>query len=120
MAIKARRTQRIRGVSGAIGWRNDSHRQLGVQSLGYNVGEKKYSGVWIDSFMNYRWELGGAVDEASKELTLTTRGPGPTGDTMAFRERYQFDSADSITIIGEMQRGEQWVSFSTTHLTRKK
>jgi hypothetical protein len=91
-----------------------------VQSLGYNVGEKKYSGIWIDSFMNYRWELGGAVDEASKELTLTTRGPGPTGDTMAFRERYRFDSADSITIIGEMQRGEQWVSFSTTHLTRKK
>jgi len=91
-----------------------------VQSLGYDVGEKKHSGTWIDSFMNYRWELSGTVDQDSGELTLTTSGPGPTGGTMTFRERYQFHSADSITIIGQMQRGEQWVSFSTTHLTRKK
>jgi len=91
-----------------------------VQSLGFDVAKKEYSGTWIDSFMNYRWELSGTVDQDNGELTLATSGPGPTGGTMKFRERYQFHSEDSITIIGQMHRGEQWISLSTTHLTRKK
>jgi hypothetical protein len=90
------------------------------QSLGYNIKQKKYTGCWIDSTMSYRWELSGAVDEKSKELTITASGPGPTGGTCTFRERYQFNSADSITIIGEMQKGEKWVAFLTTRLTRKR
>jgi hypothetical protein len=90
-----------------------------IQSLGYDIKQKKYTGCWIDSTMSYRWELSGAVDEKSKELTITASGPGPTGGTMTFRERYQFDSADSITIIGEMRQGEKWVTFMTTRLTRK-
>jgi hypothetical protein len=51
---------------------------------------------------------------------MTTSGPAPTGGTATFRERYQFNSADSITIIGEMQRGEDWIAFTSTRLTRKR
>ncbi len=91
-----------------------------IQSLGYDMKQKKYTGCWIDSSMSYRWELSGAVDAQSKELTITASGPGPTGGTMTFRERYQFHSADSITITGEMQKGEKWVPFITTRLTRKR
>ncbi len=91
-----------------------------VQSLGYNIKQKKYTGCWIDSTMSYRWELSGAVDEKSKELVITASGPGPTGGTMTFRERYQFNSADSITVIGEMQQREKWVKFMTTSLARKR
>src|SRR6516162_4928546 len=91
-----------------------------VQSLGYNIKQKKYTGCWIDSTMIYRWELSGSVDEKSQELTITASGPGPTGGTETFRERYQFNSADSITIIAEMQQGEKWVAFLTTRLTRKR
>jgi uncharacterized protein (TIGR03067 family) len=91
-----------------------------VQSLGYNIKQKKYPGDWIDSSMSYRWELSGTVDEKSKELTITANGPGHTGGTCTFRERYQFNSADSMTIIGEMQQGEKWVAFLTTRLTRKR
>jgi uncharacterized protein (TIGR03067 family) len=91
-----------------------------VQSLGYNTMQKKYSGCWIDSTMSYRWELSGTVDEKSQELTITASGPGPTGGTCTFRERYQFNSADSITIVGEMRQGEKWVAFLTTRLTRKR
>ena len=91
-----------------------------IQLLGYDVGNKKYSGTWIDSFMSFRWELTGTLDEKTEELTFTTSGPGQTGGKRSFRERYQFHTADSISIIGEMQRGEQWVSFSTTRLARKK
>ena len=90
------------------------------QLIGYDIKQKKYTGSWIDSTMSYRWELGGGVDEKSQHLTLTTSGPGPTGGTRTFRERYQFDSADSITIIGEMRKGETWSPFITTRLTRKR
>jgi hypothetical protein len=90
------------------------------QSLGYDIKQKKYTGHWIDSSMSYRWELGGAVDEKSQELTISTSGPSPGGGTCTFRERYQFKAKDSITIIGEMQQGGQWVPFITTQLTRKK
>ena len=91
-----------------------------IQSLGYNIKQKKYTGCWIDSTMSYRWELSGAVGEKSQELTITATGPGPTGGTATFRERYQFNSADSITIIAEMRKGEKWVTFMTTRLTRKR
>jgi uncharacterized protein (TIGR03067 family) len=90
------------------------------QSLGYNIKEKKYTGSWIDSTMSYRWELSGTVDVKSQELTIMATGPGPSGGTATFRERYQFDSADSITIIGEMRQGEKWVPFTTTRLARKR
>lgn len=90
------------------------------QSLGYDIKQQKYTGCWIDSTMSYRWELNGTLDEKSDEFIVTSSGPGPTGGTATFRERYQFDSADSITIVGEMQQGEEWVAFVTTNLTRKR
>ena len=91
------------------------------QSLGYDIKQKKYTGSWIDSSMSYRWDLSGTVDEKSQELTITTSGPSSTGSgTCTFRERYQFESKDSITIIGEMRKGEKWVPFITTRLTRKR
>lgn len=90
------------------------------QSLGYDVKQKQYTGSWIDSTMSYRWPLSGAVDEKSKELIISASGPGPTGGTMTFRERYQFNSPESITIIGEMKQGEKWTPFITTRLTRKR
>jgi hypothetical protein len=91
-----------------------------VQSLGYDIEQQKYTGDWIDSFMSFRWPLAGSVDAERQELTITTSGPAPTGGTATFRERYQFNSADSITITGEMRRGEAWVPFTTTLLTRKR
>lgn len=89
------------------------------QSLGYDIQKNEYTGSWGDSIMSFRWELSGKVDEESEELIVMTSGPGPTGGIARFRERYQFDSADSITIIGQMQQGEEWATISTTRLTRK-
>jgi hypothetical protein len=91
-----------------------------VQSLGYDIEQRKYTGSWIDSFISFRWQLEGDVDGDRQELTLTTSGPAPTGAAAYFRERYQFDSADSITIIGEMQHGENWVAISQTRLARQR
>ena len=91
-----------------------------VQTLGYDIDRKAYSGYWIDSFISFCWELRGTVDEQSRELSISTRGPAPTGGSTNFRERYQFNSPDSITIIGEMQQDEKWIPLSTTRLTRKR
>jgi hypothetical protein len=88
------------------------------QSLGFDIEQKRYSGQWIDSFISFRWDLHGSVEEESQELVLTTSGPAPGGGTAMFRERYQFDSPDSITIFGEIHRREGWVAISATRLTR--
>jgi uncharacterized membrane protein len=89
------------------------------QTLGYDIEKQQYTGHWTDSFMSFRWELSGSVDEGSQEFTLTTSGPAPTGGTTTFRERYELHSADSITIHGEMQRGGSWLPLSTTLLRRE-
>jgi hypothetical protein len=89
-----------------------------LQSLGFDIERRQYWGQWIDSFIGFRWDLSGLVDEESQELVLTTSGPAPRGGTAMFRERYQFDSADSITIYGEIQQRERWVALSATRLTR--
>jgi hypothetical protein len=90
-----------------------------VQTIGFDVDKSAYTGTWVDSIMSYQWPLTGRYDNDSKEFLLQSSGPGPSGGTMTFRERYQFESSDSITIIAEMQSGEKWTQFMTTKLTRK-
>ncbi len=90
-----------------------------VQTLGYDLDQKAYRGLWIDNSMNYQWQLEGALDPETKEFVLEASGPGPDGGTGKFRERYQFPSADSIVIVAEMMQGDDWVAFMTTRLTRK-
>src|SRR5262245_6640683 len=90
-----------------------------VQTLGYDVDKKAYSGLWIDNTMSYQWQLHGSWEADSKELVIAASGPSPTGGTCKFRERYQFKSADSITVVGEMWQKEKWVPFLTTQLTRQ-
>jgi hypothetical protein len=90
-----------------------------VQTLGYDVDKKAYSGLWIDNTMSYQWQLQGSWEADRKELVITASGPGPTGGICRFRERYQFKSADSITVVAEMMQKEKWVKFITTQLTRK-
>ena len=87
--------------------------------LGYDIEEGKYTGVWVDSIISYRWELVGGVDEESDELVLSTAGPGPAGGTAEFRERYQFHSSSAITIVGEMYHDDEWVNIVNTELTRQ-
>lgn len=103
-------------------WSGDVHgaEYKAIQSLGYDIEQKNYTGCWVDSTMSYRWELNGTVDEKSQEFIVTASGPGPGGGTATFRERYQFNSVDSITIVGEMRQGEKWVAFVTTRLSRKR
>lgn len=91
-----------------------------VQTLGFDVDKSAYVGTWVDSIMSYQWQLTGSYARDSKELVVQAAGPGPGGGTKKYRERYQFDSAGSITIVAQMLNGEKWITFMTTRLTRKK
>ncbi len=91
-----------------------------VQTLGFDVDKSVYKGAWVDSVMSYQWPLTGKYDNESKEFIVQSSGPSPNGSTMTFRERYQFVSNDSITIIAEMLSGEKWSKFMTTTLNRNK
>jgi len=90
-----------------------------VQTLGYDVDQEEYSGFWIDSIMSYQWQLSGSLKAKGNELVIAASGPSPTGGTTKFRERYRFNSTDSITVVAEMWQDEKWVTFMTTELTRK-
>jgi len=91
-----------------------------VQTLGYGVDQEEYSGFWIDSIMSYQWQLSGSFEANGNELVIAASGPSPTGGTTKFRERYRFNSTDSITVVAEMLQDEKWITFMTTELTRKK
>jgi hypothetical protein len=90
-----------------------------VQTLGYDVDKEEYSGSWVDSIMSYRWQFNGSLESEGNELVIVASGPGPGGGTTTFRERYQFNSANSITVVAEILQDEQWVTFMSTQLTRK-
>ncbi len=91
-----------------------------VQVLGYDIDQAQYTGSWVDSFMSYRWELGGTFDKDRDELILEASGPSPSGFEGRFRERYRFESADSIRIVGEVERDGEWAGLTNTHLTRRR
>lgn len=91
-----------------------------VQTLGYDVDKSVYAGTWVDSIMSYQWQLNGSYESDNKEFVVQATGPSPSGGTKKYRERYQFDSTDSISIVAQMLDGEKWVTFMTTRLTRKK
>ncbi len=88
------------------------------QTLGFDVDTGEYAGSWVDSLMNYRWHFNGSLEAEGNELVIEASGPGPDGEAARFRERYRFNSADSVTVVGEMLQDETWVPFMTTELTR--
>jgi hypothetical protein len=83
-------------ISEPAGWTDDDY--AAVQTLGYDVNKKAYSGLWIDNTMSYQWQLHGSLEADSKELVISASGPGPSGGTCKFRERY---SPDSITVTSD-------------------
>ena len=87
-----------------------------LQTLGYDMELEKWSGSWVDTLMNYRWNFLGNLEE--DDLIFIATGPGPTGGEATFRERFCFHSTDHITIKAEMEQDGVWSPFMTTKLFR--
>ena len=103
-------------------WKGDAYgdQYNAVQTIGFDTSKKKYTGTWVDSIMSHLWQFDGSLDESGKMMTLVAQGPSPDGETTTFRERYQFNSPDSITVFAETLMDDgKWVRFITTKLTRK-
>jgi hypothetical protein len=94
-----------------------------IQTLGYDVQNKKYIGTWVDSMLNYLWKYEGSVDKTGKILTLETEGPNfmADGKTAKFRDSYEFKSVDQIAMSSSMQGEDgKWITFMTGTARRKR
>ncbi len=52
----------------------------GRASLGYDMAKKKYVGTWFDTMSPYMSFMEGTYDEATKTMTMMTKGTGPDGN----------------------------------------
>lgn len=90
-----------------------------LQTLGFDIDKKRYAGQWIDSQVNYQWDLKGRFDQQTNQLVLEASGPGPFGITK-YREIHRYLANGRIEITGQMYQDEAWESFMITVLERKK
>lgn len=96
---------------------------IGVQTIGYHEGKKKYVGTWIDSMMNHMWKYEGTVDPAGKKLSLLAEGPNmqKPGTTAMYRDSYELKSANHIIATSEVKHEDgEWFTFMTGELKRVK
>jgi hypothetical protein len=96
---------------------------VGIQTIGYDPGKKRYVGTWVDSMVNYLWQYEGTVDETGKVLTLDAEGPNfmADGKLAKFRDIYAFKSADEMAISSQMLgKDGKWVTFMSGTAKRAK
>lgn len=96
---------------------------LGIQTIGYDEGKKKYVGTWVDSATAFMWKYEGSVDSTGKVLTLGADGPNFTdaGKLTKFEDVYEFKSADEILMTSRMLDSKgNWVTFMSGSAKRVK
>lgn len=104
-------------------WNNemDGASVIGIQTIGYDPGKKKYVGTWVDNMMGHMWKYDGTVVDGNK-LILEAKGPNfaaPEKEAL-FRDSYEFVSKDEIRVTSEMQAEDgKWVTFMTGTAKRK-
>ncbi len=85
-----------------------------LQTIGYDPGQQRYVGTWIDSVMGHQWQYVGSVDESGKKLTLEATGPSMAGDgsTALYRDAYEFVAPDHMLVSSSVQQPDgQWLTF---------
>lgn len=95
---------------------------VGIQTIGYDPGKKKYVGTWVDSMVNHMWHYEGTVDKTGKILTLEAEGPNlmADGKLTKYHDIYEFKSADEIAISSKMLGDDgQWITFMTGTAKRR-
>ena len=95
----------------------------GIQTIGYDEGNKKYVGTWVDSMTAFMWQYVGNVDPSGKVLTLNADGPNfmDGGKLTKFQDIYEFKSADEILMRSRMLGTDgKWVTFMSGSAKRLK
>jgi len=87
----------------------------------YDVGKKKYVGVWADSMGTLPMISEGTYDKDKKTLTMTSEYPGPDGKMAKYRMVTEFKSKDSytMTMSTEGKDGKDSVWMTITYKRKK-
>lgn len=90
---------------------------------GFNVVTKKYEGAWFDSTSPHAMSMSGTYDEATKTLTMMTKGIDPTGavkkgkTTLFYKDK---DTRISTMYGADPEGGDKMVKEMQIIYTRKK
>lgn len=60
----------------------------------YDPVKKKYVGLWVDSMSNSPITLEGTRSADGKKITMTGKGPDPTGQTVDYKTETEYVSKD--------------------------
>lgn len=94
-----------------------------VITIGYDPVEKRFVGSFIASVMTHLWPYRGALDLASRRLTLDSEGPSFSDDgTMAkYQDIIEIIDDDHHMLTSQYQGADgQWVRFMEGRYQRRK
>jgi hypothetical protein len=70
----------------------------GRGTVGFDPAKKKYVGTWVDTMTPGYATVEGTYDAATKTLTATMDGPGPTGERVQMKETTEW-KADGTRVF---------------------
>jgi hypothetical protein len=94
-----------------------------LMTLGYDPAKGRFVGTWIGSMMTHLWVYDGELDATGRLLTLSSEGPGLTGDGAIgkYQDVVEMRSDDHRVLTGRALAADgSWQPFMTMHYRRKR
>jgi hypothetical protein len=87
----------------------------------YDVGKKKYVGVWFDSMSTLPMVMEGTYDKEKKTMTMTGEGPGMDGKMTKYKSVLQDKDDDTMifTMSSPGKDGKEAVMMTITYKRKK-
>ena len=90
-------------------------------TIGYDSGEERFVGTWIDSMQTTLWTYVGSLDEEKQTLTLEAEGPSmfAPGETVRYRDHFEIlgPGHRRLTSTAQDENGD-WVTYMTSEAKR--
>ncbi len=88
---------------------------------GYDLSQKKYVGVWVDSLESAPLRFEGNYDAKTKLLVMTGESRGPDGQPRKFRNTTETKDADHFTfkMYSTQPDGKEALAFTIEYTRRK-
>lgn len=86
----------------------------------YDLEQKKYRSIWVDSFGTSPVLMMGDYDKATKTLTMTGEGPGPNGPATKYKSVTTHADKDHQTFKMFLVQGETETPMMTIEYVRRK
>lgn len=89
-----------------------------LQTIGYDAKRGKYVATWVDSMSDFMWKYEGELK--GNRLIFHAEGPHylKPGETMRFRDTYEFVSDTEIKMMSEGLLNGKWSAFMTGKATK--